>query len=184
MKLAVQSLWLLLTVFFPGLVFLTVFGLVAALLSVEFAVLERLPGSELAYMGLVFVVGFVIQFAGIATESVAFKWGPYRHRNDWRRQQVFDRKYEILATADPDKDHQVEFALGQFFMAHNIAIAMVINWLFWVTHFVLKDETGGDTAGGVILGLSVLTLLSLYVPLSMFDKATRVLAAHAARENR
>lgn len=196
MDVGIQSLWIILTVMVPGLVFYGTFWLICSYLNV-LPVLLFLNQSETTSLAVLFAIMFTLQLFGIATESIFFKYGPYRHRNA-EYQNVFDKRYEIISTMDPEKDYHVERILSQFFMSHNIAVGMTIN-LFLLATFLFSGTR--DTLNQGIANMSnltnlignslihergnlvfiiilIITLLAWFVSYNRFFQSCNVLHAH------
>ncbi len=103
-------------------------------MDINVAFLKDIDNSETLSISILFAIMFTLQLFGIAVESLAFRYGPYKHKNR-EYQKAFNKRYEIIATMDPQKDYHVERILGQFFMSHNIAVGMTIN-LTWIVIYL------------------------------------------------
>jgi hypothetical protein len=177
-KPGIQSLWIILTVMVPGLVFYGTFRILIALLGIEISFLEYLDkAGEALSVSVLFSIMFTIQLFGIVTESISFKFGPYKHKNP-KYQLAFEKRYEIIATMDPEKDYHIERILGQFFMSHNIAVGMLINFVWTVIYlFVIKWRFDFPAIATESIFL-IVTIFSLYVPFNRFNQSCKALHAH------
>jgi hypothetical protein len=147
------------------------------LLGISAPFLAGVDASESLSFGIITTIGFILQFFGIAAESVCFKFGPYKHANP-EYQKAFDKKYELISLMNPEKDYHVERILGQFFMSHNIAIGMLINLVWTVTYLFGIANRFDSTAVVTTSILFVITIFSLYVPCNRFGQACKVLHTH------
>ncbi len=181
-KSLIESLWVILTVIIPGLVFYTMFRILTSILEISLPFLANIEGSETLFFGVIITLGFVIQFFGIVAESLAFKIGPYKHANS-EYQKAFDNRYEIISMMDPEKDYHVERILGQFFMSHNIAIGILINFGWTVTYLFVIGKRFDSTAIAISSILSVITIFSLYVPCNRFGQSCKALHTHLSKLN-
>ncbi len=166
-----------------------------------------LQQEEILTIGIMIASGIVIQLVGIVMEDIAFRIGPYKHYNrdkakefkkeDFLKieesaknsnekkklglQYVWEKKYEILATWTDRNQSQIEYRLAQFFMSHNIAVGMVIH-LIWVIAFSLwigitMPEEVFENFEITIIVLSIITVLSIYIPINRFHNSSRSLYA-------
>ena len=166
-----------------------------------------LQQEEILTIGIMIASGIVIQLVGIVMEDIAYRIGPYKHynrdkakefkkedfldieecakNNDEKKklglQYVWEKKYEILATWTDRDQSQIEYRLAQFFMSHNIAIGMVIH-LIWVIVFPLwigstMPEKIFENFGITVVVLSIITALSIYIPINRFRNSSRSLYA-------
>jgi len=173
----IQSLWIMLTVMVPGIVFYGVFRVLVTVLEIDIPFLVVLDSTESLLICVLFAIIFVLQIFGIVVESVAFRIGPYKHKNP-QFQKAFERRYEIIATMDPEKDCHIERIIGQFFMSHNIAVGMVINlcWVIYYEFFILEQF---DSATILTVQLLIgVTAASIYIPLNRFLQSCKALHAH------
>jgi len=180
MKPAIQSLWIILTVMVPGIVSYGTFRILVAVLGIQIPFLDAVDKSEGLSISVVMAIMFTLQFFGITIETIAFKIGPYRHDNA-EYQKAFDKRYEIIATMDPEKDYHVERILGQFYMSHNIAVGMVLNFLWVLSYEYLllrRLDTVSLVTGDI---LAVITILALYVPYNRFSQSCEALHAHLGK---
>lgn len=177
MNPGIQSLWIILTVMIPGLVFFGTSGILITLLGINISYLSNITSSETLSISVLFAIMFTLQLFGIATESLAFRFGPYRHK-DPEYQKAFDMRYEIIATMDPERDYHVERILGQFFMSHNIAVGMVINSIWTVIYsFVIVKRFDLPVIVTASMLLAI-TSLSLYVSHNRFFQSCKALHTH------
>jgi hypothetical protein len=180
MKPAIQSLWIILTVMVPGIVSYGTFRILVAVLGIQIPFLDAVDKSEGLSISVVMAIMFTLQFFGITIETIAFKIGPYRHDNA-EYQKAFAKRYEIIATMDPEKDYHVERILGQFYMSHNIAVGMVLNFLWVLSYEYLllrRFDTVSLVTGDI---LAVITILVLYVPYNRFSQSCQALHAHLGK---
>ena len=91
----IQSLWIVLTVMVPGIVFYGVFRVLVAVLEIDIPFLAVLDSTESLLICVLFAIMFVLQISGIVVESIAFRIGPYKHKNP-QFQKAFERRYEII----------------------------------------------------------------------------------------
>lgn len=161
----------------PGIVFYGVFRVLLYSLDINISFLEDIDKSETLSISILFAIMFTLQLFGIAIESLAFRFGPYKHKNR-EYQKAFNKRYEIIATMDPQKDYHVERILGQFFMSHNIAVGMTINLTWVVTYLFLIVKRFDVIAITILSILLVITLFSLYVPCNRFNQSCKALHAH------
>ena len=96
MDVGIQSLWIILTVMVPGLVSYGVFWVLAKYLDIKSLIIGESLESETLYLCLLFAVMFILQLFGIATESLFFEYGPYRHENE-AYQNAFNNRYIIIS---------------------------------------------------------------------------------------
>jgi hypothetical protein len=198
MDVGIQSLWIILTVMVPGLVFYGTFWLISFYLKLSEA-LSFIDKSETTSLAVLFALMFTLQLFGIATESFFFKFGPYKHKNR-EYQSAFDRRYEIISSMDPEKDYHVERILSQFFMSHNIAVGMTINLLLVmaflfggpedsinqdiintsnIPNYSLDDEA---SRGNIIfIIILIITMLSWFVSYNRFHQSCNVLYNYTQR---
>lgn len=177
MNPSIQSLWIILTVTVPGIVSYGVFRVLVAVLGIDIPFLAILDSTESLFICVLFAIMFTLQIFGIVVESIAFRIGPYKHKNP-QYQKAFNKRYEIIATMDPEKDCHIERIVAQFFMSHNIAVGMVINlcWVICYEVFVLEQF---DFAAVLIIQLLLgVTLASIYIPINRFLQSCKVLHAH------
>ena len=119
MDVGYESLWIILTVMVPGLVFYGCLRFLISYLEVTHLIigplspLATIPQSDTLYLCILFAIMFLLQLFGIATESFFFSEGPYRHK-DKLYQDAFDKRYIIISKMDPDKDYHVERILANF----------------------------------------------------------------------
>ncbi len=178
MNPGIQSLWIILTVIVPGLVFYGTFRILTGVLGVNLPFLAKIDqAGDAVSISILFAVMFTLQFFGITAESLAFKYGPYKHKNG-KYQNAFNKRYEIIATMDPEKDYHVERILGQFFMSHNIAVGMIINLLWTVIYLFIIVKRFDSTAVVTALILLIITVLSVYIPYNRFYQSCKALYAH------
>jgi len=177
MDVGIQSLWIILTVMVPGIVFYGTFRILLAVLGISFPFVAAIDASEYLSISVIFAIMFTLQIFGIVIETIAFKIGPYKHK-DPKYQEAFEKRYEIIATMDPDKDYHIERIVSQFFMSHNIAVGMVIN-LLWVIiyEFFILNRFDSSTLIVVFI-FSIITLCSLYIPYNRFEQSCKALHAH------
>ena len=185
-KPSIESLWIILTVILPGIVFYGTFRVLVAVLGISIPFLVTLDEVETLFITVLFAIMFIVQLFGIVLEDVALRFGPYRHTKDLKRnegvslkdlQKAFDNKYQIIALMDPDKDIHVERCLAQFFMSHNIAVGMGIN-LLWVSvyEFLVLCRFDIITVTTFVV-LLVITLAAMYVPYTRFHNSSKMLNA-------
>lgn len=180
MRTFFESVWIILTVGIPGIIFYTIFRLLTSILEINIPFLTYIDASETLFLSVIITLGFMLQFFGIAAESLAFKIGPYKHKNS-KYQNAFDQRYEIISTMDPEKDSHIERILGQFFMSHNIAIGFLIN-LGWTLIYLFKIVNRFDfTAIAIVLILFIITIFSLYVPYNRFKQSCKALYAYSSK---
>lgn len=174
-KAIIESLWIILTVLIPAIVFYGTLRILLAVLGIDHPFLGRIDESETLITSILFVTGFTIQFFGIVAEDVAFKFGPYKHK-DPKYQEAFDKRYEIIATMDPEENYHVERILGMFYMSHNIAIGMFFNSLWAVFYAIaIRPETVPFVAASAIV---IVTLVSIYIPINRFGISCKILYAY------
>jgi len=177
MNPGIQSLWIILTVMVPGIVFYGTFRIITGVLAINMQFLETIDESQTLSISVLFAIMFTLQMFGIVIETLAFKFGPYRHKNK-EYQKAFNKRYEIIATMDPQKDYHVERILGQFFMSHNIAVGMIIN-LIWTLIYLFIIDRRFDLLGiATALMLFIITICALYVPYNRFNQSCKALHAH------
>ena len=183
-KPAIESLWIILTVMIPGIVFYGTFRVLVAVLEINIPFLATLDEVETLFIAVLFAIMFILQFFGIVLEDIAFKIGPYKHtkalkRNSWQSpkdlQDAFDNKYRIIALIDPDENVHVERCLAQFFMSHNIAVGMGIN-LLWVIiyEFFVLCRFDTITVPTFVILLAT-TLAACWVPYTRFHNSSKML---------
>ncbi len=178
MNPGIQSLWIILTVMVPGLVFYGTFRILAGVLGISLPFLTGLDkAGDAVSISILFAVMFTLQFFGIATESLAFKYGPYKHKKP-EYQKAFRKRYQIIATMDPAKDYHVERIVAQFFMSHNIAVGMIINFTWTATYLFIVAKRCDRAAVITALALLIVTLFSAYVPYNRFKQSCEALYAH------
>ena len=183
MKSQIESLWIILTVLIPGLVFYTTFRILTGILEINMSSLTTIDESNTLFFGIIITLGFMIQFIGISTESLAFKIGPYKCKKP-KYQIAFEKRYEIISMMDPEKNHHVERIVGQFFMSHNIAIGVLIN-LAWTAVYLLISVKRFDSTAIIILSvLSIMSIFSLYVPYNRFKQSCKSLYPHLSKINK
>lgn len=177
MDVGIQSLWIILTVMVPGLVFSGVFWVLAKYLDIMSLIIGEFQESETLYLCLLFAVMFILQLFGIATESLFFEYGPYRHKNE-AYQNAFNNRYLIISKMDPEKDYHVERIICQFFMSHNIAVGLTLN-LVWISLYIFYFKNNPQFNHMILfLGLLLITVLSWYVSHRRFILSCEVLHSH------
>jgi len=184
MKPAIESLWIILTVMIPGIVFYGTFRMLIAVLEINIPFLATLDEVETLFIAVLFAIMFIVQIFGIVLEDVAFRIGPYKHTKASKRnggpspeelQRAFDNKYRIIALMDPDRDVHIERNLAQFFMSHNISVGMGMN-LLWVViyEFFILFRFDAITVPTFVLLLAT-TLAAVYVTYTRFHNSSKML---------
>lgn len=189
-----NSLWFIMTVIIPGMAFYGTLRVLLGLFDFTATFLDAFDKSETLTISLVIACGILLQVLGIIVECITFKFGPYRHAKaglteEWEnmepsqkkenenvgKQYVWDRRYYVISMMNEGNDSEVERILAQFFMSHNISIAMVIHSI-WVIVCVVRLG-GVITFGHQITSVIViiLTLLSFYIPYNRFKQSSDVL---------
>ena len=181
MDVGIQSLWIILTVMVPGLVFYGVFWILAKYLNIMPSIIGELQTSETLYLCLLFAVMFILQLFGIATESLFFEYGPYRHKNE-AYQNAFDNKYLIISKMDPEKDYHIERIICQFFMSHNIAVGLTLNLVWMSIYFFYLKNNLQPNYKILFVGLLLITMLSWYVSYRRFILSCEVLHSHQFKD--
>jgi hypothetical protein len=182
------------TVVIPGMVFYGTLRVLLGLFGISSTLLVAFDKSETLTISLILACGILLQVVGIIVECIAFKYGPYRHAEAgmaerWKKmelgkkkenekigkQYVWDRKYDVIATMTEGNETKVEYILAQFFMSHNISIAMMIHTI-WILVYVLRSGTV-ITSGHQLTSVMVifLTIFSFYIPYNRFNMSSNVL---------
>jgi hypothetical protein len=175
--LGIQSIWIILTVIIPGLVFYGTLRVLMAIFGISFPFLATIDSSELLTLCILFAIMLTLQVFGITIETIAYEIGPYKHKNP-EYQAAFEKKYEIIATIDPEKRSETVRILSQFFMSHNIAIGMTIN-LSWVIIYEFLVLHRFDPLTILVTALLlVITIYAIYIPYNRFNQACKALNAH------
>ena len=189
-----NSLWFIMTVVIPGMVFYGSLRVLMGLFGMGATFLAAFDNAEILTISMILACGILLQVVGIIVECVAFRFGPYRHSRaeetvKWAtmelsekrknesigKQYVWDRKYDVIATMTEGNETKVEYILAQFFMSHNVAITMIIHTI-WTLIYILRLGTA-TTPGHQLAFLIVLiiTIFSSYIPLNRFNMSSKVL---------
>ena len=177
MNPGIQSLWIILTVMIPGVVSYGIFRIIISILKIYLPIISNLEQSETTSICVILAIMFLLQLVGITTETIAYRFGPYKHKNK-ELQKAFDKRYEIISKLDPKKDYHVERILGQFFMSHNISIGMIINLIWVIIYEFIIVKANDLVTFMIIICLFIITILSIYVAINRFNQASKVLLTH------
>jgi len=189
-----NSLWFIMTVIIPGMVSYGTLRVLLGVFGISAKFLETFDNTETLTICLILACGILLQVVGIIVECITFRFGPYRHAKakqaeEWGdmesslreenvnvgKQYVWDRRYQVISLMNEEDDSEVDRILAQFFMSHNITIAMVIHSV-WIFFYAVSQGSAFTLGYQITLAIVVtLTLLSFFIPHNRFKQSSDVL---------
>jgi len=187
-----QSIWIIQTVIFPGLVFYGTLRVIAAALMIDNAFFTDLSDDAILSTALIIGSGVMMQVLGSSLERVAFKYGPYNltEKRIWFWKAVFGLTKKITKKSEsPNADKwqdnwtlrydyvlkseinktQIERVLSQYFMAQNITCGFVIQFV-WVSIYLVAVGYNAPASSIMVLGvIAAAALLSFVFAINRFD---------------